>query len=135
VEGFVGVAVGCDILEGKVSLGFLSKVRARPSVSVQDQIGQLYFDLSKIVMKELVTSKTARRQSASIGFGFGKIFEQYGINDTDKQSAFIGNLMDFLFVEDSLKLSAAWTKISENDYLVSVTKMTEAQVKILVKTN
>lgn len=125
-----GADLACDLIEDNAKLILNSKALVRPEVSAQDQIGQFYFDFGQKISSELRTTKSNRKRIASLGFHAGRLLAEAGIDDREKQNAFIENLMEFLFSDDSLTLSAIWSAGSDREYFVNVQKMTEAQIKL-----
>lgn len=125
-----GADLACDLIEGKAKLFFDTKAIVRPEVAAQDQIGQFYFELAKVVSKEINTTKTNRKKIVGITFGLAPILEEYGIKQLDKQNIFIGNLIDLVFVDDFLKMSTVWNINSDSELNINVQKMIDMDVKL-----
>ncbi|GIL17384.1 MAG: hypothetical protein BroJett040_11350 [Oligoflexia bacterium] len=125
--------LACDMLDGKAKLSLQTKVMVRPEVVNQDQIGQFYFDLSKIVTTSLAKPLTLRKKMGSLGYSIGQLLDQNGLRDQELQSIFVGNLMELLFSDDELHLSTVWHETSSHEQLIQSQKTTDGQVNLTLQ--
>lgn len=121
-----GMDLACDFYEHKVELKTSVQVNVRPSILDQDRIGTLYFDISNMILEILQLKGSLRSKAAKIGYSLGEIFDAYKLKD--HQSIYIENLMDKLFIEDTLNFSSFWIEGFEKKKAINLEKM--AQLKI-----
>lgn len=129
----MGRDLACDLNAGQVQLLISSPVLVRPSPKDQEDLGQFYFELRERISPIIESTTTLRKKAARIGYHTSEVLERYGFIQTEIQEKYVGNLMDFLFTDDELKLSKTWNSKFDNKTYISAEKMIKETVNIIYK--